>query len=248
MTMSTDPEHISCRVHGKASAAYVCGHLTENPIQRWVCAYPSEGDPWPDAWCSRCEEAFLREGEWNEKNESGTNLKVLCSHCYERMKGESVNRLVEGKLELWRSLVEECQRELRRKQDDLSDRYALWRHKRWDWNQDRGEIVFSNDGVPAVIAKMEFVGSVSTKSNTWLWSWGNSHTLDCVRSRISAVRDFGEAKDFPHLLVPKWVAAEVDGWEMTAVAVHVLGAEGAYRTPYDGGFTHMALSDVRFAQ
>ena len=246
--MSDASEQISCDVHGEAFTTYVCGHLAEDSVQRWHCGFPSEDNPWPDAWCDRCNEIFLREGEWNEKNEREVKLKLLCHHCYEKRKGESVGRLHGGQLAGWRSFVDECQRELQQKQDALSQCFSLGTHKRWDWDQERGEIVFSNDGIAALIAKVTFVGSVSTKSGTWLWSWANHHVLESARSRIYEVRKLGESRDFPHLLIPKWEANEVDGWEMAAVAAHVLSAAGVYRTPGDTGFTFMALSDVRRAQ
>jgi hypothetical protein len=246
--MNDKPNQIVCESHGSSPATYVCQHLVIDPVQRWHCALPSIENPRPDAWCDACETVFLRDGEWNDKNEGEVEISILCGHCYDRKLGDSVGRLEGDALGAWRAFVDECQRQLRRKQEDLSRLYSLWAHKRWDWNQERGEIVFSNDGLPAVIAKVAFVGSVSSKSETWLWSWANQHVLDAARARVVEVRDFGEKRDFPHLIVPKWAATEIDGWEMTAVAAHVLGADGAYRTPKEAGLTFMTLSEVRRAQ
>jgi hypothetical protein len=39
-----------------------------------------------------------------------------------------------------------------------------------------------------------------------------------------------------------------DGWEMTAVTVHLLGAVGAYRSPDDRGFSFLAMTSVHWAQ
>jgi len=49
------------------------------------------------------------------------------------------------------------------------------------------------------------------------------------------------------LAAPLCPADEHDGWGMTAVAAHLLEADGAYRTPGDNGFTYMLLSNVRHA-
>jgi hypothetical protein len=106
----------------------------------------------------------------------------------------------------------------------------------------------SNDGVPAVIARVEFAGSISSKSRTWLWSWANPSVLESVKTRIAAVYEFGEQKDFPHLTVPKWPDQEADGWDMAAVSAHILGACGVYRTPDDTGFTFLLLTEVASAQ
>jgi len=64
---------------------------------------------------------------------------------------------------------------------------------------------------------------------------------------MAQVRDCGEALNRPHLCVRKWSADERQAWNMAAVAVHLLNADGAYRTSSDRGFVYMMLKDVRHA-
>jgi len=246
--MNDESAQVICDAHGKARTTYVCSHLAADPEQRWHGDYPSDDNPWPDSWCDRCNVAFLREGEWNDRNAGEVKLSVLCHHCYERARGRSVARLTDTHLASWQSFVDDCHRELGAKQDRLKRDYSLDVHKRWDWDQERAELVFSNDGVAAVIAKVQFVGSISTKTDTWLWSWANPSLLENVWLDVKAIRDFGEKRDFPHLTVPKWPAEEADGWDMAAIATHILDAHGVYRTPGDTGFTFLVLTEVRFAQ
>ena len=243
----SDDDSITCDSHGKAPATYLCGHLADDPVQRWHGAHRTPDNAWPDSWCDRCNAAYLRDGEWTDENSQGLNLKIFCSRCYEQAKGKSVGRLRGASLTSWNDLVETCRTELQTKQDTLAERFELWRHTRWDWNQDRAEIVFSNDGVPAVVAAVAFVGSVSARGGTWLWSWANDSLSPAAVGAMARVRDYGEALDRPHLAVPLWPADEHDGWAMTAVAAHLLEADGAYRTPGDNGFTYMLLSNVRHA-
>lgn len=246
--MGDDTDPVDCTEHGKSHPAFVCEHLGEDPVQRWHGDYPSDDDPWPDAWCDRCNAAYLREGEWNDRNSANLKLCVVCSQCYEGARGASVGRLRGKALKSWNALLDRCRAELRAKQDRLKAQYLLGEHKRWDWDQERAEIVFSNDGVPAVIAQVEFVGTVARTSETWLWSWANPHLLQGVRGRMTEVRTFGEKHDYPHLIVPKWAAEEADGWDMAAIAAHVLGAQGVYRTPSESGFVFMTIRGMRFAQ
>ncbi len=238
---------IQCSSHGDATATYVCEHLASNPKQRWYCAYPTEENRWPDAWCGHCDLEFRKEGGWNEKNENAVKIKMMCSQCYESAHASSVNCVEENVVESWRQTIAECHQELCAKQELLSEQFHLSKHKRWDYDQETGLLVFSNDNVPAVISDIEMIGSVSTSSETWLWSWANFSLLPNVKSRISAVRDFGDHNEFLRLIVPKWRADETDGWEMSAIAVHVLNAKGVYRVPTDTGFLFMAITDIRFA-
>lgn len=246
--MNDDSERITCEEHGTATVTFVCPHLIEEPIQRWHSGCPSPEAPWPDAWCDRCNAAFLREGEWNEKNSDAIDPRPLCHECYELARSASIAGFEQVESEAWRSFVRHCTEALQVKQERLEREYSLSRYKRFDWNQERAELVFSNGGVPAVIATTEFVGSVSTQSGSWLWSWANPSALESVRSRIDAVYDFGESKNFSHLTVPQWSAETADGWEMAAVAAQVLDGAGVYRAPNGHGFAFLLLTEVRTAQ
>ena len=243
--MVTDSDILHCSTHGEAQVTYICEHLAENAAQRWYCDYPSQDNPWPDAWCSRCNAAFLKQGEWNEKNEGVANIKLLCSSCYEGRKGESIASLDAASRKQWEAYLSECCLELTQKNEQLWQRMSLSSYKRWGWNQDTAQIVFSNDGIPGVIARIAFVGSFSTKSDAWLWAWANFNLVEAVREPTIAVRDYGEQNEFLPLTIPKWPATHEDGWHMAAVAARILGADGAYRTPSDSGFTFMVMHDVR---
>ena len=59
---------------------------------------------------------------------------------------------------------------LKAQQGRLVSEFGLGGHERWDYDQDTGEFIFSDGGVPKVGADFQVVGSVSTISDTWLWS------------------------------------------------------------------------------
>lgn len=245
----SDPEQtVECPAHGTVDAAYLCTHLLVDPQQEWFCDYPSEENPSPDAWCGACDREFQKEGEWNERNDQSLDIKLICHRCYEDFKGSSVAPLMDNRAEHWQRFVSDAIEELETKQDRLQERFDLSKHERWDLDQQTGEIVFSNAGVPAVAARFQFVGSTSTVSDTWLWSWANFSLERSNVEEMLTVRTFGEAQRFATLIVPKWPAAEEDGWELTAVATKVLDAEGAYRAPTEAGFVFMALTEVRRVQ
>ncbi len=171
-------------------------------------------------------------------------MQLICHCCYEERKASSVTPQMAARRDAWTPFLSNAISDLQAKQDLIEQRFNLSQHERWDWDQETGHIVFSNAGVPALVARIQFVGSVSTLSNTWLWSWANPSVEAKMADEMLAVRTFGEAETFANLTVPKWPADEVDGWEMTAVAAKMLDAQGAYRTNDDNGFTFMLLMDV----
>ena len=240
-----ESEELICEQHGQAQITYVCEHLISNPVQKWYSDYPGPDSPWPDAWCAVCNAHYVKEGEWNEHNEDLVPIKLLCNFCYEDARSASLAQVDDVVAASWEQFLDTCYAELQDKTDALSARFSLGSYQRYDWNQETGELVFSNDGVPAVIADFDFIGSYSSKSNTWLWAWANFHLLEALRSAVEAVRDHGEKHDYPWLTTAKWSAEGVNAWEMAAIAAHILNAEGVYRSPREGGATFLLMRNVR---
>jgi hypothetical protein len=94
--MKDGSKHIMCEEHGTATTTYVCSHLVDDPLQRWHSDRASPDNPWPDAWCDRCNVKSARDGEWNESNSDGIEIQILCNYCYEGALGKSVSRLKKG--------------------------------------------------------------------------------------------------------------------------------------------------------
>lgn len=81
--MSAVDRTITCRKHGKAQATYVCQHLVRGEGLGFFCA-DAPDDPYPDAWCSKCEEMRVQHGgSWAEANEQSATVTLVCHFCYE---------------------------------------------------------------------------------------------------------------------------------------------------------------------
>jgi hypothetical protein len=136
---------------------------------------------------------------------------------------------------------------LTERQARLNAEFRLGSWTRYHWDQDSGQIFFSDSGRAAVIADIQFVGSVSTVSGTWLWAWANPTVDPRLRRAVEQVRHYGEKHGVVRLTSAKWEADEVDGWEMTSISARLLNAEGAYRSPNEKGATFLLLNHVRWA-
>jgi hypothetical protein len=132
-------------------------------------------------------------------------------------------------------------------QDRLRQDFEIHRWPRYDWNQETGQLVFSDSGHAKVIADIQFTGSISTISDTWLWSWANDTIDSRLSQSILEVKEYGRAHSIPQLTQAKWRGHEVDGWEMTAISAYLLKAAGGYRTPDERGFAYMILTAVSWA-
>lgn len=131
--------------------------------------------------------------------------------------------------------------------DSLEQEFHLSQSSRWDLDYDAGQLVFSNGVVPNVVARIQYVGSVSLYSNTWLWSWDNGSIARQNSCLMLKVREFGEANGIAKLTAPKFPADEEEGWRMTAIAASVLDSRGGFLGPLDGLYIYLVMQEVMWA-
>lgn len=239
-------KRVECRHHGIRDATYVCQHLVSETGAGFHLGGDEE-DPdqlWPDAWCDACERVLQAEGEWNDRATAFARIRLLCDACY-RLSRE---RNWKQDDEAFDTLVRDAIDYFQIRQDELSVRYKLLEYSRYDWSQDGSQLTFSSNGQARLVADIQFVGSVSTRSDTWLWSWANRSIVEPARRRVRDVRAYGETHHFLKLACAAWEADEDDGWTMTAVTAYLLKAPGGYRTADERGATFMVMTDLYWAQ
>ena len=136
-------------------------------------------------------------------------------------------------------------------QQDICKRdYQLLDYQRWFYDQETGELTFSDNGITKLIIDYEEVGSLSLKSNTWLWAWGNPHLEEKIKSEIGVVKDYGERREFEKLTDAQWTADEHDAWEMAAIASYLMQTKGVYRVPTEDKmlYSFMIFKNIRWPE
>jgi hypothetical protein len=85
--MSGDrPLTIDCGPHGIQAAAVVCGHMIESK-EASVGFVENSSDPEDlQAWCAKCEQMFLREGDKTEVFRTFNRMAIVCALCYQDLK------------------------------------------------------------------------------------------------------------------------------------------------------------------
>jgi uncharacterized protein DUF6882 len=129
------------------------------------------------------------------------------------------------------------------KNERFKERYG--NHPRWDWDSDSALLAFSNRGNVKLRIRVSIAGT--TEGDSWEWSWANKNLDAFLKLDMDRVREFGEANGFEMLTSPFLEADEHTGWEMTAVAVHVLDALGSYRFPTEHGFCYLVYREIEFS-
>lgn len=131
--------------------------------------------------------------------------------------------------------------ESQEKNDRFQERFGL--HARWNWDDERSTLTFSDPEKIALEIDVSIVGS--TEGNSWEWAWANANIPPENKINIEKVRELGEAQGYEKLTTAFLEADEYTGWEMTAVAVHVLNAPGSYRFPTDRGYCYLVYRNIR---
>jgi len=147
----------------------------------------------------------------------------------------------------FRELVERACEWTNGRQATLKRQFNIGEYERYDWYQERGIIIFSTAGNPQVVANIQFVGSLSNRTQTWLWAWANSTLDEQLTLHSRQVQQTGKERGFDKLTTAKWRADEADGWEMTSVQAMLTTAQGVYRSPKSSGSSFVTLQNVRRA-
>jgi hypothetical protein len=128
----------------------------------------------------------------------------------------------------------------------LNAQYKLENYS-WRLEQGTGKLTFSQDGVTKVIADVQIVGTYSTYSHTWMWSWGNKSVDERMKSDMGKVKEYGESHRYQQWTTAKWECDEDYAATMTAAAGYLLKAKGAFRGPIEDGYVFMLITDIRWA-
>jgi hypothetical protein len=145
----------------------------------------------------------------------------------------------------FRHLVRDATEFLQARIARAREEFGIGEFERYDYDLPSNRFWWSDAGVPQVEARIIIVGSISTASNTWLWSWANPHFDDVRTPEIERVREYGIEHGIAPLTERKWPADETDGWEMTSVSARLLESSAAYRSPSPTGGLFLLLNDLK---
>jgi hypothetical protein len=126
--------------------------------------------------------------------------------------------------------------------------WGLGSFDRWDIDQEVGDLVFSNADGATAVAPAQIIGTFSTNDNSWLWAWDNPSIVDDLKRHALKLKEYGEQHGIEKLTTRKWTGTEEDAWAMTALAVKLCDAQGAYRGPAGPSYVFMTFGKVRVSK
>lgn len=144
-------------------------------------------------------------------------------------------------------LLKQSREYLLGQQEIITKQYGLDDYEQMDYEQETGKMIFTLKGGRRVIMTFHVVGSISDRSNTWMWSWDNPYLLENITEEMLKVKAFGEKNGIEKLTNPKWSGNDDDGWEMTAIATWVLKAKGAFSFMSDEMLVFVVFTDIKWS-
>lgn len=114
----------------------------------------------------------------------------------------------------------------------------------WAANLAEGTISFTSAD-RTLTGPVQFIGSLSPATGTWLWGWANTGLPDHVVVSVSAAAAYGKANGISALVTPK--LGEVDDGlasELAAVAIHLAGSGTLYRAAAGENVVFLAFGEL----
>src|SRR5262249_31611888 len=129
--------------------------------------------------------------------------------------------------------LDQCLEEFTKQQKAYAEKWGIDDCERWDVDQGKGTITFTSTkkGYKQLVGQVQIIGSCSSADKSWLWGWANQTVAEELKRDALKLKDYGEKNKLKQLTEKGWEGEINDAWKMTALAVKLLGAEGAYRGP-----------------
>ena len=130
-----------------------------------------------------------------------------------------------------------CRDELADKQEQFQERIAS--SARWQCELGDGTLSLDAETFPVTA-----VGTHSAEQQTWLWAWANDSFPPQARAASRRIQALYDRTRFHMFLDEGMPAKSIDAQDLTAMAIHELGAIGMFRVPsQDGPTLYLAVHE-----
>lgn len=140
--------------------------------------------------------------------------------------------------------LDNCFEELEEKQQELIDKFDLGSFQKFEFDFDKGEIYFLNDGKTEVQANIIPIGSFNSESKTWMWAWANEGFPENLRTKSAQLKQLKEITGFDIFGNEMSDIDEDMTWEIAGMSLNLLTSQGVYRGPVNNTQYFYALDNV----
>ncbi|MBJ6366806.1 DUF6882 domain-containing protein [Snuella sedimenti] len=134
--------------------------------------------------------------------------------------------------------------ELIESQEAFNSKFKLESYSNWFYDQESELLRVYNDDDDEIFFKYIPIGTYSLKSNTWLWSWENEHSIEKNKLKTLVVKQLGEKRDYEKLTKGLIDCDREECWDFVAISKSMINAIGVYCTNSKDLLTYKLLTKV----
>ena len=127
-------------------------------------------------------------------------------------------------------------------QDRFRLHFQLDDYTNWFYDQATELLTLSSEDTE-INFKYIPVGTYSTTSETWMWAWHNSSSIEKSKDQTFRIKAFGAEKGYNKLIEGCFKSDEYAGWEFIAIAHQILGGIGGYRVESENLEIYMLMME-----
>jgi len=127
-------------------------------------------------------------------------------------------------------------------QAKLEEEYGLGHFERWDLDQEKAELVFSNASGPEIVCKVFALGTYG--GGFWKWAWANDSLLKSFSEKSTQLQKLGAVTGLDVFEQEAFEADEDMPWEISGMALKEIGGLGVYRCPAKSSGLFVVIEDI----
>ena len=110
-----------------------------------------------------------------------------------------------------------------------NSQWGLGNEQSWHLDQASGQLLLTFADGSFALAPAQIVGSYHHKEHSFMWAWNHPSVLPALKRNAMVVKGFGKEQSAKELTRGSLVCTEQRAWELTALAMRLNQAKGAYR-------------------
>lgn len=113
--------------------------------------------------------------------------------------------------------------------------WRLGEEKSWHLDQNSGQLLLSFADGTFALAPAQIIGTFHHQDASFMWGWHHPSVLPALKRNASKVKEFGKEQKAKELTKGSVICSEQRAWELTALAMRLNQAKGAYRVEVKPG-------------
>lgn len=129
-------------------------------------------------------------------------------------------------------------------QEKFKETFEIDSYANWFYDGETELLRLYNNDDDEIYFKYVSIGTYSLKSETWMWSWFNKHSIEKSKNQLLVVKEFGIENNYEKLHNGTFSSDEYDGWELSSICLNFVNGIGIYKVNTDNLDIFMLITNL----